>query len=122
MLPHRTLSCREIGSRDVCILFALVFLSCMFFSALRAATAQTLHPTFEVATVKLAPPQAYPNTGSWSLPGIGRFTATHVSLALLLQLAYGVDSSQISNKPDWLGTNPYDIDARPEEGVSLTPR
>jgi uncharacterized protein (TIGR03435 family) len=74
----------------------------MFLSYIHAATAQTPLPTFEVATVKPAPPQAAPNTGNWSLPGIGRFTAAHVSLALLLQLAYGVNSSQILNKPDWL--------------------
>ena len=60
-------------------------------------------------TIKPAPSQADPNTGSWSLPGISRFTATHVSLALLLQLAYGVDNSQIANKPDWLETNLYDV-------------
>ena len=92
----------------------------MLFSSIHAATAQTSRPTFEVATVKPAFPQADPNTGTWSLPGIGRFTATHVSLALLLQLAYGVDSSQISNKPDWLETNLYDIDAKPEDGIQLS--
>lgn len=87
---------------------------------IHAATAQTPHPTFEVATVKSAPPQADPNTGSWSPPGRGRFTATHVSLALLLQLAYGIDNSQIANKPDWLETNLYDIVAKPEDDISLT--
>lgn len=97
------------------LLLCSVFLPCI-----RVATAQTPHPTFEVATVRPAPPQADPNTGSWSPPGHGRFVATHVSLALLLQLAYGVDNSQIANKPDWLETNLYDIAAKPEDGISLT--
>ena len=79
-----------------------------------------LHPTFEVASVKPAPPEADPKTGSWSAPGTGRFTATHVSLALLIQLAYGVDSSQIANSPNWLETNLYDVAARPEDGIRLT--
>ncbi len=92
----------------------------MLFFSIRAATAQTPLPTFEVATVKPSPPQADPNTGSWSIPGMGRFTATHVSLALLLQLAYGVDDSQISNTSDWLETNLYDIVAKPEDGIQLT--
>jgi uncharacterized protein (TIGR03435 family) len=87
---------------------------------LSSLIAQTPHPTFEVASVKPAPPQADPNTGSWSPPGRGRFTATHVSLALLLHLAYGIDDSQIANKPDWLETNLYDIVAKPEDGISLT--
>ena len=82
--------------------------------------AQSRGATFEVATVRIAPPQADPNSGSWSPPGIGRFSATHVSLALLLQLAYGVDDSQIANKPSWLESSFYDAAAKPEEGVKLT--
>jgi uncharacterized protein (TIGR03435 family) len=85
-----------------------------------AATAQPPPLAFEVATVKAAPPQADPSTGFWSPPGGGRFTATHVSLVLLIQLAYDVDSSQIANKPDWLETNLYDIVAKPEDGIRLT--
>jgi len=96
------------------------FLLCsLLASSIPAASAQTPKPSFEVATVKPAP-GADPNTGSWSLPGIGRFTATHVSLELLIQLAYGVDRSQIANKPDWLETNLYDIAAKPEDSIKLT--
>ena len=87
---------------------------------LSSLIAQTPHPTFEVASVRPAPPQADPNTGSWSPPGRGRFTATHVTLALLLHLAYGIDDSQIANKPAWLETNLYDIVAKPEDGIALT--
>lgn len=94
-------------------------LSSLLLSCMPAAAAQTPHPTFEVASVKSAP-QADPNTGSWSPPGTGRFTATHVSLALLIQLAYGIDDSQIANQPGWLETNLYDIVAKPEDGVPLT--
>jgi len=90
------------------------------FCSASAATAQTAHPAFEVATIRSAAPQADPNTGNWSPPGIGQFSATHVSLVLLLQLAYGVDGSQIVNKPNWLETNLYDIVAKPEAGISLT--
>jgi uncharacterized protein (TIGR03435 family) len=84
-----------------------------------AAVAQSPTPAFEVASVKPSPPQADPNTGTWSFPGIGRFTAAHVSLSLLIQLAYGIDDSQIANKPGWLETNLYDIDAKPEDGIKL---
>ncbi|MGA8937899.1 MAG: TIGR03435 family protein [Acidobacteriaceae bacterium] len=86
----------------------------------QAQSAQPTHPTFEVATVRPAPPSADPNTGSWSPPNIGRFFANHVSLALLIQLAYGIDNSQIANKPSWLETNLYDVIAKPEPGVHLT--
>ncbi|HEX9199521.1 MAG TPA: TIGR03435 family protein [Acidobacteriaceae bacterium] len=89
-------------------------------SANIATTTQNPHPTFEVASVKPAPPEADPNTGSWSIPSTGRFTATHVSLALLIQLAYDIDKSQIANEPGWLDTNLYDIVAKPEDGIRLT--
>ena len=66
------------------------------------------------------PPNADPKTGLWSRPGVGRFFASHVPLTVLIQLAYGIDPSQIANKPGWMDTNLYDVDAKPEEGVSLT--
>jgi uncharacterized protein (TIGR03435 family) len=87
---------------------------------LQLAIAQAPHPAFEIASVKVAPPDADPQTGYWSRPGIGRFTASHVSLARLIQLAYGIDESQIANKPGWMDTNLYDVDAKPVEGLSLT--
>jgi uncharacterized protein (TIGR03435 family) len=96
-----------------------LLLCSLLLSSIHAATAQTPHSTFEVATVRPAP-KADPNTGSWSPPGTGRFTATHVSLALLLQLAYGIDNTQIANKPGWLETDLYDIAAKPEDGIQLT--
>ena len=82
--------------------------------------AQSSSPAFEVATVRPAFPQADPNSGSWSPPGIGRFNATHVSLALLMQLAYGVDNSQIADQPSWLESSFYDVAAKPEEGIKLS--
>jgi uncharacterized protein (TIGR03435 family) len=97
---------------------ATVFLALL--CAAHAASAQTPTPTFETASVRPAPPSADPNQGSWSPPGLGRFNATHAPLALLIQLAYGIDNSQIANKPAWLETNLYDVTAKPEEGIKLT--
>jgi uncharacterized protein (TIGR03435 family) len=100
--------------------FRHLLLCSLLLSYIPAATAQNPNPTFEVASVKPAPAEADPNTGSWSIPSTGRFTATHVSLALLIQLAYDIDKSQIANQPGWLDTNLYDIVAKPEDGVHLT--
>jgi uncharacterized protein (TIGR03435 family) len=92
----------------------------LFSAALcSAARSQTPRAAFEVATVKAAP-GADPNTGSWTIPGVGRFNASHVSLDLLMQLAYGVDSSQIANKPGWLDNDLFDVATQPEEGLKLT--
>ena len=75
---------------------------------------------FEVASVRVSPPDVVPGSGHWSPPGKGRFTAVNVPFSLLLQLAYGIDPSQIAGKPDWMETDLYDIDAKPADGVSLT--
>ena len=75
--------------------------------------------TFVVATVKPAP-QADPSTGTWSLPNTGSFTATHVPLTILLKLAYGIDASQIFNKPAWLDSALFDVSAKPEDGIRLS--
>jgi uncharacterized protein (TIGR03435 family) len=98
-----------------------LFLSALFLSCIPQTFAQhpSTSPSFEVASIRSAP-EADPKTGSWSIPGSGRFTATHVSLALLVQLAYGIDNSQIANKPGWLDNDLYDIVAKPEDGVHLT--
>jgi len=120
IVARRTLSRGTVKQLYLLRLALLLLLSCTLVAYVNRATAQAPRPTFEVATVKPSPPGADPNTGSWSIPGNGRFTATHVSLALLIQLAYGIDKSQIFNKPDWLETNLYDIAAKPEDGVQLT--
>lgn len=98
---------------------SLLLLSLLFFRS-QGATAQPPPPAFEVATVRPSSPHADPNSGSWSPPGIGRFNAAHVSLVLLIQLAYEVDESQVVNKPDWLDSTFYDIAAKAEDGIHLS--
>jgi uncharacterized protein (TIGR03435 family) len=97
-----------------------LLLCSLFLSCAHTGNAQSPLAAFEVASVRRCPPRTDPSTGSWSHPGVGRFTAAHVSLDLLIQLAYGVSDSQIANKPDWLETDLYDIDAKPEDDIGLT--
>jgi uncharacterized protein (TIGR03435 family) len=97
-----------------------ILLCALLLAASHPSSAQTPQPTFEVASVKPAPPSADPMTGFWSLPNIGRFTASHVSLAVLMRLAYDIDDSQIANKPAWLNDTLYDVSAKPEDGIKLS--
>jgi uncharacterized protein (TIGR03435 family) len=93
----------------------IVFLVLLLATA--SGTAQL--PSFEAATIKPAA-GAEPANGYWSLPGIGRFFAHSVSVQFLIQLAYGVESNQISGEPPWLDTALYDVEAKPEEGIKLS--
>ena len=74
----------------------------------RAADAD--HPTFETASVKLDKSKE-PRVGIRIQPG-GLYTATNVTLRLLIQNAYRVQSFQVSGGPDWVGSDPYDIVAK----------
>lgn len=76
-------------------------------------------PSFDVATIR-PDPDGDPQHGQWSRPGMGTFSASHVSLELLIRLAYNVDGKQILNQPRWLTGNLYNITAKPEPGISLS--
>ncbi|MBI3402450.1 MAG: TIGR03435 family protein [Acidobacteria bacterium] len=76
-------------------------------------------PTFEVASVK-------PNNSGdgrvqiMNQPG-GRFTATNVTLRLLIRQAYQLQDSQIVGGPSWLNDDHYDIVAKADGSQLETP-
>jgi uncharacterized protein (TIGR03435 family) len=77
-------------------------------------------PLFDAATIK--PTQsADPGKGYWSFPGIGRFYAHSLSVQFLIQMAFGIEGNQIAGKPTWLDADFYDVEAKPEEGIKLSP-
>ena len=73
---------------------------------------------FEVASVRISPADD-PGKTSWSDPGGTTFTATNIPLRILVQMAYAVDEKQISGQ-DLLGSQQYDVAAKPEGGGTLT--
>lgn len=88
-----------------------IFVVMLSASSVASSQAQRAVPaSFEVASIK-------PNqTGSESRragtsPG-GLFTATNVSLKLLISRAFGVAEAQIERGPGWVDTEKYDIAAR----------
>jgi uncharacterized protein (TIGR03435 family) len=70
-------------------------------------------PSFEVASVKVTPADSLGYT-SISPFGSARFTATNVTLELLIEMAFGVEASKISGEPGWLGSDHYDVSAKAE--------
>jgi uncharacterized protein (TIGR03435 family) len=88
-----------------------VVLVLMFAMAVITAAAQ--RPKLEVASVKLniapsGPVKIAPQPG-------GRFTATNVSLKLLVGYAYRLFDFQISGGPRWLNSDHWDIVAKAED-------
>jgi uncharacterized protein (TIGR03435 family) len=79
------------------------------------------NPTFEVASVKLSDPN---QTGPLaSIPIVrplagGRFTASNVTLRVLVRLAYGVQDFQIDGGPSWQTSQRFDINAKAEDATA----
>jgi uncharacterized protein (TIGR03435 family) len=74
---------------------------------------------FEAASIKPAAPMGMGmmRVGISMLPG-GRVSMSGVTLRLLIEQAYGVKDYQIVGGPSWLGSERYDITAKPEESAT----
>jgi uncharacterized protein (TIGR03435 family) len=73
--------------------------------------------TFDVATIRLAPPPGPNFHVSVSSPAhSSRFEATNLPMKTLLQIAYGFDAP-IAGAPDWVANTFYDIQARSDEAA-----
>jgi uncharacterized protein (TIGR03435 family) len=67
---------------------------------------------FEVASVKTN--KTGQREGGITAIGGGRFRATNIPLKILLATAYDVNFEQISGGPDWLDSERYDVEAKPD--------
>jgi len=73
--------------------------------------------TFDVATIRLAPPpDANFHVSVSSPPHSSRFEATNLPMKALLQIAYGFDAP-IVGAPDWVANTFYNIQARSDEAT-----
>lgn len=73
--------------------------------------------TFDVATIRLAPPpDANFHVSVSSPPHSSRFEATNLPMKVLLQIAYGFDAPVVG-APDWVGNTFYNIQARSDAGA-----
>ena len=98
-------------TRKVVLVVAAVAVGVM----LVAAPAPAQKPSFEVASIKRSDPNQRGATVQTMLGS--RFVARGVSLRSLLTFAYGVRTFQIIGGPGWIGTDPWDIEAKAGEGT-----
>jgi len=76
------------------------------------AAAQTTH--FEVASIKPANP-AECNDRLLRTYNAGGLNATNVPIRALITMAYGIRDSQLTGGPGWVGTDCYNVIAKPEK-------
>ena len=95
----------------------------LFAAAIVIAAAQDLGPppssdptpvAFEVASVK--PNNTGAPGGSFVMPP-GRFTATNISLKVLITNAYQLSFFQVVGGPGWVSTDRFDIAAKAPDGA-----
>ena len=73
--------------------------------------------TFDVASIRLAPPpDANFHVSVSSPPHSSRFEATNLPIKALLQIAYGFDAPVV-DAPDWITNTFYTIQARSDEAA-----
>jgi uncharacterized protein (TIGR03435 family) len=94
--------------RRAIVLTGLVFLARADVPAQTPAPAVPV--SFEAASIK-PNSSGESNTSVRRLPG-GRFTATNVPVALLVQMAYQLQQFQMQGAPAWLRSDRFDIVAR----------
>jgi uncharacterized protein (TIGR03435 family) len=74
--------------------------------------------TFDVASIRLAPPpDANFHVSVSSPPHSSRFEATNLPIKALLQIAYGFDAPVV-DAPDWATNTFYNIQARSDEAAN----
>jgi uncharacterized protein (TIGR03435 family) len=74
-------------------------------------------PAFEVASVKTN--RTGDNRVMNMLQSGGRYTATNITLRMLIRNAYRLQDSQISSGPSWIDSDHYDVVAKGEAQFSL---
>ncbi len=69
--------------------------------------------TFDVAVIKPSAPGARGGMIR-QMPGGQRYSGANIPLKLIMTVAYSVTDRQISGGPDWVATEPFDIEAKSE--------
>jgi bla regulator protein blaR1 len=82
-------------------------------AALSQVPSPTPRPQFEVASVK--PSNSDDRRPFFNFQNEGQFTARNITGKRLIQTAYMLKDFQISGGPSWLGSDLYDISAKPEQ-------
>jgi uncharacterized protein (TIGR03435 family) len=108
----------NLGEKSVVAAVAVALLALHFGTAVSRTEAQTTatviaSPQFEVASVKPSPARGFQPTEErnrgWG-DVTGRVNLRYIPLKLVLLRAFSVEANQLTG-PDWINTEPYDIQA-----------
>ena len=89
----------------------------IFRIAVALAGVACAQSSFEVASIK--PSNSEDRRVSLRYESGGRFWAANVTVRKLMQEAYGVKDFQIVGGPSWIGSDFFDINAKPEDATKM---
>jgi uncharacterized protein (TIGR03435 family) len=81
------------------------------------STAQSAADAFDVISIKETRPAPPFSVGSVNPPHSSKFRASNYTAMILIQVAYGVTSQQVSGAPDWLRDTRFEIQAQSDASV-----
>jgi len=96
------------------MLVRFTVLICVIAATVQVPGASQL--SFEVASIR--PNNSENRSSDFSTNATGRFSAINVTVKSLLITAYKLQEHQLVGGPPWLGTDRYDIVAKPEDKAS----
>ena len=73
---------------------------------------------FDVASIKPSEPDLL-SGGIKALPGGHGYTARNIPVKLMISLMYKVPMKQISNGPEWIEKDHFDVEARADHSYNL---
>jgi uncharacterized protein (TIGR03435 family) len=96
------------------IVMQLKLLGCSLIGAIALAQSQPAArrpalDAFEVATVKLTPPDDYRGARLFKMPSAHQFIAKNYPLRLLIGVAFNLTPRAIAGGPEWIDSDHYDV-------------
>jgi uncharacterized protein (TIGR03435 family) len=73
--------------------------------------------TYDVVSVKPSKPGNRDSISMSIVPTPDGFSATNITLQMLIQSAYGIEDDQIAHAPNWLDTERFDVSAKMDGSV-----
>jgi len=115
----------RLGERLVvlaaCLLASAVVVTAQT-AAVPAAPAYVPALTFDVASIRQSPNEAAFIVGGTNDPHTSLFTASHRRPLSLIEMAYGLDDTQVSGGPDWVSDDTYQVNIRANADGSVDQR
>lgn len=108
-----------VSTTGIAFLMIVVVFSCALVVRAQAESASKEQlPAFEVASIK--PDTSNSNMMHVGGPDVSRYTATNVTVRMLIINAFHVKNFQISGGPSWIDSHKFDIDAKVEDSLAAS--